>query len=311
MSEENKNLTPEENEEVTATEEVVAEETVEEIVEDAAQEIPEEVTEDVEEATDVTEEVAEEAVEETGETAEETIEEITGEVDEEVTEAQEVQGIQTKTVNKAVIAGIACVVVLIIAAVVLFLNGGKWFNKYNRKYIDVTGRTIGEVADEMGYDFNDFLVDMELPLDMPENTYESAAVYSRSVGTMAKLYGMSVDDIKSILGLDDEITEETTWGEAYDMATLEKVVGEENLEEFKKEYGFGDEVTPQTKWGEIRNVVDQYERDRMLEEKKAAEEAQKAADDESSLVDSEDATDEVEEAMDDAAKEAATEETAE
>ena len=117
---------------------------------------------------------------------------------------------------------------------------------------------------------------MELPLDMPENTYESAAVYSRKFSTMAKLYGMSVDELKELLGVGDEVTEDTTWGDAYDMATIEKIVGEESFEMFKEQYGLGEEVTLETKWGEIRAIVDQYERDMMLEQKKAEEEAAKA-----------------------------------
>ena len=54
---------------------------------------------------------------------------------------------------------------------------------------------------------------------------------------MAKMYDMSVDDLKELLGLGDEVTEDTTWGDAYDMATLEKIVGEEGLEVFKEQYG--------------------------------------------------------------------------
>ena len=280
MSEENKNLTPEENEEVTTVEETtvdaeVVEDVAEEVAE-AAEEAAEELAEAIEEEVDEIdfEEMTPEELEEAIANGE--IKVVDGEeIDGELLEGQELVE-EVKTINKPLVAGVICVLVIVIAAVVLFVNGGKWFNKYNRKYIDITGKTIGQIADENGYDFNDFLVAMELPLDMPENTYESAAVYSRKFSTMAKLYGMSTDELKELLGVGDEVTDDTTWGDAYDMATIEKIVGKESFEMFKEQYGLGEEVTLETKWGEIRAIVDQYERDMMLEQKKAQEEAAKA-----------------------------------
>jgi len=303
MSEENKNLTPEENEEVTPVEETtidtdIVEDVAEEVAE-AAEEAAEELAEDVEEETETVEEEIDEVdfEEMTPEELEEAIANgeikvVDGEeIDGELLEGQELVE-KAKAINKPLVAGVICVLVVIIAAVVLFVNGGKWFNKYNRKYIDITGKTIGQIADENGYDFNDFLVAMELPLDMPENTYESAAVYSRKFSTMAKLYGMSTDELKELLGVGDEVTDDTTWGDAYDMATIEKIVGEESFEMFKEQYGLGDEVTLETKWGEIRAIVDQYERDMMLEQKKAEEEAAKAeAEGTSDEADNKEATD--------------------
>jgi len=280
MSEENKNLTPEENKEVTTVEETtvdaeVVEDVTEEVAE-AAEEAAEELAEAIEEEVDEIdfEEMTPEELEEAIANGE--IKVVDGEeIDGELLEGQELVE-EVKTINKPLVAGVICVLVIVIAAVVLFVNGGKWFNKYNRKYIDITGKTIGQIADENGYDFNDFLVAMELPLDMPENTYESAAVYSRKFSTMAKLYGMSTDELKELLGVGDEVTDDTTWGDAYDMATIEKIVGKESFEMFKEQYGLGEEVTLETKWGEIRAIVDQYERDMMLEQKKAQEEAAKA-----------------------------------
>lgn len=313
MSEENKNLEPQDNEEVESqevTEEIA--EINEEVVEETTIEADEEAVE--EEAVEANEEAVEETIEDINE-------EIAQEATEDAAEGEEIaadEEIETeiiddvskkKPITKPLVVGIVCVVVLLAIAAVLFFNAGKWFNKYNRKYIDVTGRTVGEVAEEMGYDYNDFLVQMKLPLDMPKNTYEYAAVYSRTFGTMAELYGMSVDEFKEMLGLGDEVTAETKWGEAYDTATLDKIVGEDNLEEFKKQYGLGDEVTLETKWGEIRGKIDEFERNKMLEEKKALKETEKAKKDDEALVDGEENTDEVEKAMDEAATETADTET--
>ena len=284
MSEENKNEL--ENEEVVET---ATEETVEEVVEETADEVAEEVAEEVEETFEETvEEVTEEVL------VEESVEDDPAQaVANEVVEAPKKNGAKI-----AIIAGICVVVVAIIVAAVLLLTG----NKYNRKYIDTTGRTVAEVADLMGYDYADFLAKYHLPADMPKNTYESAAMYTMPLSAISEMYGMTVDELKTELGLGDDVTETTTWGDAQDQATLANFVGEEALEQFKEQYGLGDDITGETKWGEVRQIVDQFERDRMLEAQKAQEEAQNAPEEE--------VTPEGEEVVEDAPAEEATEDTA-
>ena len=276
MSEENKNEL--ENEEVVET---ATEETVEEVVEETADEVAEEVEETAEEVTE--EVVVEESVEDDPAQA----------FEGEVIKASKKNGAKI-----AIIAGICVVVVAIIVAAVLLLTG----NKYNRKYIDTTGRTVAEVADLMGYDYADFLAKYHLPADMPKNTYESAAMYTMPLSAISEMYGMTVDELKTELGLGDDVTETTTWGDAQDQATLANFVGEEALEQFKEQYGLGDDITGETKWGEVRQIVDQFERDRMLEAQKAQEEAQNAPEEE--------VTPEGEEVVEDAPAEEATEDTA-
>lgn len=270
MSEENKNEL--ENEEVVET---VAEETAEEVVEETTEDVVEEVAEVAEETT---EDAPSEVVEDT------TTEEVVEEAAEEVVEDTPVESVEGEVMNApkkngakiAIIAGICVVVVAIVVAAILLLTG----NKYNRKYIDTTGRTIAEVADLMGYDYADFLAKYQLPADMPKNTYESAAMYTMPLSAISEMYGMSVDELKTELELGDDVTETTTWGDAQDQATLANFVGEEALEQFKEQYGLGDDITGETKWGEVRQIVDQFERDKMLEALKAQEEAQNAAEEE-------------------------------
>lgn len=265
MNEENKNEF--ENEEVVDQTPVEETQEVVEVVEDAP----------VEEAEEVTEAPVEEVAEEVEDAVE---------VQEVVEDAEDVAEVQDAVANEApkkkvktgLIVAIACIVVVVVAAILLIANSGKLFNKYNRKYIDTTGRTIAEVADLMGYDYADFLAQYELPADMPKNTYESAAMYSMPMSAIATMYGMTVDEMKTELELGDDVTETTTWGDAQDQATLANFVGEEALEQFKEQYGLGDDITGDTKWGDVRKIVDQYERDRMLEAKKEAEIAEEAED---------------------------------
>lgn len=285
MSEENKENLNEELDNTPETEET-AEPIEEETVEEPAEEIPAEE-----------EPVEKETVDEPTEAAEETPEFVEADPNEiesddiEPDESFEKLPEQPKKSNAKVgiIAAIAAVV--IIAAAVLFVMFSKGlFNKYNRMgYIDVSGRTIAEVADSAGYELPDFLETMGLPADMPGNTYESAAMYNIPVKNIAQMYGMTFDDMKTMFKWGDDITEDTAWGIAEGEVKVADYVGEENVDDFKQQYGFGDEVTGETLWKEIRNTIDQQSRDDRLASEKAAKDAEKATD--APVDDTADATD--------------------
>lgn len=234
------------------------------------QDVAEEVTETVEETV---EEIAEEAVEETPE-----VEEVTEDAEvpaEEIVEA----AVEAPKKSKAgaIIAGILVVAIIAAAAIVFMLTD----NKYNRMgYVDISGKTVQDLADQMGVSLEEFLKQYELPADMPANTTESAAYYNIPVRVMAQMFGMDYATMKETLKFPETVTEDTTWGEAEGEVTLRDYVGEENFEGFKEEYGFGEEVTLDTKWKEVRKTVDTAQKEARIEQEKAAAEAEKAAEQE-------------------------------
>ena len=132
--------------------------------------------------------------------------------------------------------------------------------KYNKDYINVTGKTIGDIAKEQGMDFDEFLATNGYPADMHEDTYETAAYYSRNVERVAQDAGATLEELQMIFGL-DKIDPDATWGEVYDTIKLRNIVGEDGLDAFKKQFDLGDDVTLDTKWGEIRNIVDKHEKE--------------------------------------------------
>ncbi len=237
-----------------------------------AEEVAEAVEETVDVAPEVVEEVApaeEEVVEETVEEAAEEIVEEVEDVLEEVEEAFEDEDVtivfdetleptEVKAKGKAgKIVAIAVVAAVVVAAVVFGLFKVLNRNPYNEMgYVNVSGRTIAEVAADSGVELDQFLANYGLPADMPADTEEAAAYYNIPVKYIAEMYGMDVASIKEMLGLGDDVTEDTPWGEAEGKSPLSKYVGEDNLEAFKAEYGLGDDVTGETLWGEIRNIVD-------------------------------------------------------
>lgn len=224
-------------------------------------------------------EVIENTVSEEVEAVEEIIseEEVDAGVFGEETEAEivldeEIAKEEPKKKNTALIVSVAVAVVIVAAAVVLYALGyfGMWFNKYNREYIDTTGRTIEEVAENAGMTLDEFIEEFELPKRMPKNTYESAAFYNMPASKIAEIYGMTFDTLKEQLELPDETQETDVWGKVEGEMTIRQYVGEENLEDFKAAYGFGDEVTLDTKWKEVRTVVD-------AKQKESREEAESEA----------------------------------
>lgn len=256
MSEDNKNL---ENENLQPEEAEVVEETVD-------------VTEEPVEAEETTEAEETEAIE-VGETeAVDVSEDVLGEE-----AVSEEAAPETKSKTGAIVGAVIAVVVIAIAGILIYMFSGNLFNKYNRMgYIDTSGRTIEQIADETGYELADFLATYNLPSDMPGNTYESVAYYNIPCSKIAEMYGMDLAMLKEQLKLGDDVTEETPWGIAEGEATIGAYVGEANIDAFKEEYGLGEEITAETKWKEVRNIVDQKAKDDRIAAEKAAKEAEKA-----------------------------------
>lgn len=248
-------------------------EEIEEQVKEAAEEVADFVEETTEKAEEFVEDAAE-AVEEFAEDAQEAVEEAVSDVTEGVSEfAEEVLAAPKKS-KAPIIAIIVAAVILIALCVLTFM--GKFpmiYNKYNHMgYVNITGRTMAEVAEENEMELSELLKQYGLPADMPGNTQETAAYYSMPIKMIADMYGLGFEGLKELLGLGDEITEDTPWGIAEGEVTIEKYIGEEGFDKFKEQYGFGDEITLETKWKEVRNIVDKENKKR-YDEQKAEQEA--------------------------------------
>lgn len=278
MSDE-KNLNEENNESVNNEEQtpVETEETTAEQAEETA-ETPAETEE-----TPVETEVSETAeTEETPAVAEENTD---VEVDEAVAAAQaafeNVQKDEQKKGGKGGLIAIIVAAVIVVAIVVVLAVkfGPSMFNKYNRLgYVDVSGRTVAQVAEEQGMDVDEFLEQFDLPSDMPGNTTESAAYNCIPVSKMAEMYGMDFNTIKEVLKFPDDVDEDTAWGDAIGQVKLGDYVGEDNLAEFKETYGFGDDITADTLWKDVRQTVDEKSRQQRIESEKAEKESDKNKD---------------------------------
>lgn len=256
--------------------------------------------EDQEAASDMTEEtsVSEQTEQEDqiAATAESTEEAEAVEENQEISFEGEAVGTESEVkTNKQIklIAIIAVAAVVVIAAVVAFIIFGKsLFNPYTKDYIDVTGMTVGEIADQQGMEFADFLEMYDLPSDMPASTSENAAYYNIPAAKFAEMSGVDFNALKDMLGLADDssITEETTIGDVFDKTTVGSRVGEEQLDSFKAEYGLDESVTADTPWVEVRNKVDQKLKEQNEAAKNPVKETDEPEDEAEGAADTEEVT---------------------
>lgn len=142
-------------------------------------------------------------------------------------------------------------------------------DKYNGDYVDVTGRSVGQVAEESGVTYDEFLSEYKLPLDMPPEVSENAAYNMIPFGViieMNQLAGMeAVESAKEALKLPDWITYDTPWGEAIGQATLGAYVGEDHLEQFKAYYNLDDSVNGNTLYRDVKYQIDLQDRNKRIE----------------------------------------------
>lgn len=136
-------------------------------------------------------------------------------------------------------------------------------------YTDVTGKTVEEAAEERGMTLEEYIADNDLPESLPALVSETEANYTVPVSRMAERYGMSLDEFKQSLGMSDDVTGDTTWGNALDTVTVGAYIGESNVAAFVEEYGLPDTVTADTEWVEVRQAVDNVKRDRRIAEESA------------------------------------------
>lgn len=267
---------------------------------EAVEEVVEEITEAVEETADTAEELAEEIeetaeelAEEAGDAAEEVIDSMEETVvyDEEAVFAEPKKPMSAGV--KAAIIAVAAIVVIIAVGLAGVIVYSLTANKYNNLgYLDVSGTTAGEVCEESGYDFEQFLEDYSLPADMPKSTTMNAAFAMLPVKTYAAMYYTDFATIKETFGIPDtiekrpitvwekikaifvkeqvEVNEDTPWGFVMDEISLDKIYGE-NFADAKEHYGFSDDVTPETPYGKVRQLIEKQDMQERIEADKAAE----------------------------------------
>lgn len=133
------------------------------------------------------------------------------------------------------------------------------YNKYNEEsYVNVSNKTLGDVAEVFQVTADEFKSEFGLPEDMAADTNEAAAYYHLTVGGYAKYVGRSVDEVvNEISSMSDgaAVDKDMSFADAENNILLLKYFEPMTLEELKEEYGFGDEVNESTRYGEVRNAI--------------------------------------------------------
>ncbi len=285
-----------------AAEETVSEavDEVKETVGETAAEVVDEVTEAAEDAADTVEDAVDtvsEAAEETADMFEGAAESVEGAAENAEQTVQygedmlgEVTQPESKTTKAVVIAVCAVIAAAIIVLAVIFIPKLLYKNPYE-KYVDTTGRTIGEIAEMSGMEYDKFLETYSLPADMPEDTTEASAFNAIPISKVLEMYQYenmaTVDEAKSFLALPDWVDENTPWGDAIGEAPLKNYVGEEQLDAFLEHYGLQDTANGDTLYKEVRQTVDEADKKEREEYEKQMEELQAQMEEQQSQSDDE------------------------
>lgn len=237
--------------------------------------VEETVTEETATEETVTEETAEpaenDAVQSDGETVQ---------ADEVVTDAEPAKKNYAAAWLVAAIFG-GIIVVATLASYILLSSGV--INPWAKSYIDTTGVTLEELADQSGYSVKEYKNINGLPYFMPKSTHENAVRNSMKLGALIKQSGNTIEDWRERYGWDTRIDENTTVGDALAQTPLSKVfsIGDDENGEYlamiKDLFGLDDSVTADTLYGAVRDQIDQKQRETRLEQ----EASQSSADDES------------------------------
>ncbi len=132
-------------------------------------------------------------------------------------------------------------------------------NPYNSMYPNLTGRTVQEATDDAGLTLEEFLAEYELPADMSGDTYETAAYNMIPLKKIAEIYGMTYDELSTLLKFPDFVTGNTPWGEALDEVRLGDYIGTGDvLKQFKEYFDLDGSVNEDTKWKDVRSVYEEY-----------------------------------------------------
>lgn len=235
---------------------------------------------------EVTEEINGAEVQETAEVVEET-ECVTEEVNANKQQQQEgnPEGIELDLgANEAVgkkkmpLAGLIAIIaggIVVLAAVVsyMLLYFGV-INPWEKDYVDIDGVTLEELADQSGYSLSEYKKLNGLSVFMPKSTFSNAVNNSAKLKAILAQTGKTLDEFKEHYGWGDDVTEDTTVGEAMGKTKLSVIMGgEDYIEIFKEMYELPDSVTGETLYGEVRNQIDQ----KTLEMKKEQEKKEKEA----------------------------------
>ena len=203
---------------------------------------------------------------------------------------------ETKKKSNAPIIAVIIVLALIVAGLAYVVFGNKG-NKYNKLgYVNVSGRTIQEIADGAGIELKDFLSEYSLPEDMPSDTTEIAAIYSMPAKVyLQNMIGISYDDMKQVMNIPEETTpnEPKTLGEKIKSIFVkekpqkidentpwyivegELTVGDYSggsVDQFKEYYGLGDDVTEETKMKEVQPQINKKTAEMLAEQQKSEQE---------------------------------------
>lgn len=168
-------------------------------------------------------------------------------------------------------------------------------------YVDFyEGRTLEQQLAKIGMTPKAFSEQTGLDYDEYKDKPYVLADNSISVGKVASINGMSLEDLRQVFGFGENVSSIDTWGEALGEITLRTYIekltniglygvkADEVFDEFKEYYGLGEEYSLETEYRFVRVIMDSKELEikttrENMEKAEAEAEANKKAADEAEL----------------------------
>ncbi len=131
------------------------------------------------------------------------------------------------------------------------------YNKYNEEpYINIYNMTIGEIAENMDIDFEEFKAFYGLPQDMPADTNETAAYYNITLENYIATDVISIDEaLKMLEDIGISATKDTPYKDIENQITVKEWIGNGTIEDFRERYGFGEDITEDTLYSSVNTEV--------------------------------------------------------
>ena len=156
-------------------------------------------------------------------------------------------------------------------------------------YVDLYGGvTLKDYLPSLGMTEESFTVNTGLNYEEHKDKTFCTVENLLPLSYIANSNAMGVDEVKQLIGLGDDIDENTPWGKALGEITLGAYISaftpvlsygmtmEEAVDYFREVYGLGSEYTAETKYKFVRTIADNIEKKAMEEEKLRQEEEAKS-----------------------------------
>lgn len=121
--------------------------------------------------------------------------------------------------------------------------------------------TVEYLAKQSNMPVEDYLAQYGLSLGdtIKKDTVQSEMLDNMTLENYAKYNGQDAEEMINGTGLQDKVTKDTLWKDFLPQVPTVSVLGEETFNQIKTQLGLGDEVTPEMPYGEFESMMNEIQ----------------------------------------------------